>query len=1613
MSSVNYENQILDAIDTLVDNAIDKAGYDKTIQAVIVSLEDVTMGRYKVKYQDSEIEAYSNNVDTVYTKGTLVNILVPGNDFSQTKTIIGIVGGNTGQTTVLEQGEQYIIEGGNTIAATQEFGLCSYHENEIKVLYNRDTGINDINFDPLAFSEGIKKCDRILCAAKFKTNFDNTQKKLGDFGVVYELDFKDNITEAIVSKEFMLDVDKMYGTPYDQYNFTRQSAFFSINGENFDSVKRIYIYCKDFPSIDLDKENDDIFIKDFELAAARELTEEERDGYFLTLSKKDKNYFNKDDLDDASIKIQAEVKFKMNPVAADDLAFYWFKENSDITTSSPLYLNIGGKGWENVNDYNPIDDTSRMILTNDDTYDITKAECSNIETRIKCVVTKENNDVIAENIISIYNYAPSHVLSIESNQGTQFYFDNGNPDLICKVDGEDNVKDFTYQWSTIDENNQVVVLEDTEEDNEIYNAAAAEYILLEAQVSTGIAMAAASQLRLDELKAILDSYEFVQRVENNKIFNVDITQINNKKTFNCMVKDTNSIIGSTDITLRNELSLDDSYTLNIINGTQVFNYDYNGVSPASDSLENPIKIKPLTFEVLDSQGKRFNDLIISTCEVQWTVPSEDTMLIASDSTSNVLYYSIADTYDSRKLNNNTIKLTLKYKDLVLNAETAFTFSKDGEPGTNGTGVVCKIVPNTNTEIKDYVMITDGTPNFTPAAANKWFKVQLWENGKKIYEGIEGNSTYNIKWSVLKNTYQRANNTDVSEAQTFNITENGICSYIGYNVDAASIVKVEVNYKDTTYYCTMPVIIAHRTDSNYTAKLVKDTGFRYVVYASDGKRPQYDNSIPFTIQVIEKINGYDEDISNIENSYKPTYQWNIKGKIFNPNTNAFVDDHHLTEVVDSNLAGNQKFYIPSEDFSGECVTNAIEVKILSNSTEKFKLLIPIHFYLDKYGISTLEGWDGNRISLDHDKGSILAPQVGAGKKNSAGQFTGVLMGEVKERAKNNIEQGLFGYHEGARTIFLDAETGKAEFGKSGKGQIVIDPSTNRARLYSGNYSTTNKSGMLIDLSEPEIRFGSGKFSVDKQGHITAYGGGTIAGWSLQSINNEQLLSSNSVIINGTKGTIYSNKTTLDATSNGFYIGKDGFSLGYDSNTRSAPFKVTNGGVLTSTSGAIAGWTINPSKLFKGNVGLSSDSSNNTNIALWAGSATSANAPFRVNYAGEMTASKATIEGTLIAKEGSKIGPWNITGTSIWYGNQNYGSANGLYFGASGLSLGSAFQVTSGGAVTASNATISGTLSAGAGSTIGPWTVTNSAIYNTKISLTDANHNGVYIGTDGISLGTGSTFKVTNAGVLNASNATVSGDITATTINASNGTIAGWTLGTNAFYTTSNALYLGNTGIPATIGGTSRSGIVFKAGDNFGVTSSGTVYAKNAVLSNATVGGTITATAGTIGGCSIDSNGDLKISSGHITSVSADTINAGTLSGAGIKVTNGTGYFKLLKSGSRHPWISGLNVNALNGLQFYTGNEIDDELGYNKGWIRMQGNYSTSGMLVHSENGLNIEGSNIHIEAKSSSGYLNLDPPGNLQINGTSGASKDFWTGDYDNIHFVIKKGIITKIELAGT
>lgn len=70
MNSTQMENNLIDAIQVLVDNAVDNADYDKTIQATIVTCLDKAIGQYKVKFQDSTFIAYAETGDLTYANGT-------------------------------------------------------------------------------------------------------------------------------------------------------------------------------------------------------------------------------------------------------------------------------------------------------------------------------------------------------------------------------------------------------------------------------------------------------------------------------------------------------------------------------------------------------------------------------------------------------------------------------------------------------------------------------------------------------------------------------------------------------------------------------------------------------------------------------------------------------------------------------------------------------------------------------------------------------------------------------------------------------------------------------------------------------------------------------------------------------------------------------------------------------------------------------------------------------------------------------------------------------------------------------------------------------------------------------------------------------------------------------------------------------------------------------------------------------------------------------------------------------------------------------------------------------------------------------------------------------
>ncbi len=229
---------------------------------------------------------------------------------------------------------------------------------------------------------------------------------------------------------------------------------------------------------------------------------------------------------------------------------------------------------------------------------------------------------------------------------------------------------------------------------------------------------------------------------------------------------------------------------------------------------------------------------------------------------------------------------------------------------------------------------------------------------------------------------------------------------------------------------------------------------------------------------------------------------------------------------------------------------------------------------------------------------------------------------------------------------------------------------------------------------------------------------------------------------------------------------------------------------------------------------------------------------------------TIEGTIIATAG-EIGGFHIgtnyirdAADSFGLSSDSTGAPPWIRFWAGSTFAARAtapFRVYSDGAVVATNATITGSITATSGA-IGGFTIGADYIRDAADSFGLAS---TATGADDVRFWAGSTFaaratapfRITESGAVVATNATISGSITATA-----GSIGGFTIGADYIRDAGDSFGLAST---VTGGDDTRfwAGAAFasRATAPFRVTEAGAV-----VATNATISGSITATTGSIGG-----------------------------------------------------------------------------------------------------------------------------------------------------------------------
>ena len=130
---------VIDAIEIIADQKLKTASFDRTIQATVLSCTSNTKGEYRCRYQDSKFLAYAPNPDITYSENALVYVLIPGNDWDATKTILGTVDKlGVDYIATISNKDYFDPIGDNVIDGNVTIALKSWDGSKVYNVYQKD-----------------------------------------------------------------------------------------------------------------------------------------------------------------------------------------------------------------------------------------------------------------------------------------------------------------------------------------------------------------------------------------------------------------------------------------------------------------------------------------------------------------------------------------------------------------------------------------------------------------------------------------------------------------------------------------------------------------------------------------------------------------------------------------------------------------------------------------------------------------------------------------------------------------------------------------------------------------------------------------------------------------------------------------------------------------------------------------------------------------------------------------------------------------------------------------------------------------------------------------------------------------------------------------------------------------------------------------------------------------------------------------------------------------------------------------------------------------------------------------------------------------------------------
>ena len=1246
MNEIN--NLILQAVDTVVNARLAKQSKDTTIIAQIVDNNDAVFGTYTVKYQNANFDVTCNDTSKIYKKEENVYVLLPNGDINSPQKFIlgsakGVKQGDTPIVEITDPNQRYDLVGPPVFNLIKNFdagieaGIPGYKDfsRDIPFIYQEPK--NEVKL-----IEYSKQYEYLQFSADFKYAPANDIKKCGNYGI--EIGFftnGDSVEDANKDKlpdqkniiAYRFDTDSMYGDPFSAYDYTNRAVTIYCEKGTIYDLAYVTLFSEKFDR-DGEIEKDDIFVKNINIQFAK--LRNEADDYSANILTPYGIFINKSLYkSNGKNAVQLIPKMKYKNQGLNDVEFYWFEKNPTIDTTSDKYNSLGRRGWEDITSQ-----ANENILTYEATTDW-------YNKTIK-LVAKYTGHIIREDEIVVYQ-SQEQFRIVEA--------DNPPIGMIqLNVEKENNGNyapagdDYTFAWEYIEVNQYVGKL----------------------NVTTAFI-----QLNLNELKN------------------------HNNRTYRCYISKNNNLIGIVEYLV--SLNIEVQEDLQVIfefgkddNNNGVFLYNENGYI----EIEEFTQPRQLNFSVWLGKERLGNEnnnvysyrwelpgLPNSTTELTADYKPEDSMLIflsgdlesegPRKDSQKPLNYKIKSSFN-RNYINNTVVLEVTYNGTTKRFPYTFSFTKQGDPGTNGTDYQMRIVATEPGKMLQYS--TD-----TKAISNLYYKIEFYHNGEP-----EALDNYDIEIKLppqCENTVAKEAGEYVGLFNNFNLsgkidkqeTYNFVVS--GSFPSAVTKTVTSADNKTTTYSFEPPsgiknytknILMITATPKNPEEKQFKLTGIlpigiseendnhlfkcnQTIVFNGEGYSPSYYNKALNDCFKISNSNSHLEELDKFEESF-PVSSTRRYDRF------SIMEDSFLYMVKQND--DDNKFYLKvANQFNANEAINTLQIEdMFSFKVEHEDGRLETHYHgvrsyfplistINQYSLMYINEWDGNSVEIKEDEGYIYAPQIGAGHKNTKDNtFTGVIMGEyVIDHEQQGV--GIWGFQNGISS-FGFREDGTAYIGQPGKARLEFDG--NGGTISSAGFVDKSK-GMKLDFTNGSIYAPFFTFETKTLKETgTDYDYSSKFKFILGHDNSAFDIKAQYYYKNEkTKEIVAADKSIFKATNTGYYLE----SLNYG---KTIYEDATGAKSIPGTGLKI--------DLVRGTIDASHFSIDEDGDATFTGDITGAS--------GEFSGSLKIADGLFqVGKEGyvtatsGQIGGWNLAGDQLWAGSTKLFSTGNIEIGGSLTASGS--------------------------------------------------------------------------------------------------------------------------------------------------------------------------------------------------------------------------------------------------------------------------------------------------------------------------------------------------------